>query len=257
MYICIYTYRCVRRVPGLPIRDCARGCNNRGQSRPMMSAIEVTAKLFFDRLYLVLGLHKIAPWVNCPYAPTSLVCVCVCVCLCLCEWVFMCVCVCERERVRQSVYVCVGVCVCVWVCVLLCVYNSCVERHIDEGDMPHSCVWHDLLIDPVMSVKVLINTHDSWFINTHDSWLYPSPWHASYSKTEMRPKHLVSTHCTMTYSWEWHEPLWHDSMWHDSLYRVSFRVTRCRWGWSTTYARIEVRLKHDVCTYYDVTHSWV
>jgi len=40
------------------------------------------------------------------------------------------------------VCVCVGggVCACVCVCVLLCVYHSCVERHIDEGDMPHSCV---------------------------------------------------------------------------------------------------------------------
>jgi len=49
------------RVPGLPIRDCARGCTNRGQSRPIMSAIDVTAKTFFERLYLVLGLRKIAP----------------------------------------------------------------------------------------------------------------------------------------------------------------------------------------------------
>jgi len=48
------------RVPGLPIRDCARGCNNRSQSRPMMSAIDVTAKTFFERLYLVVGLRKIA-----------------------------------------------------------------------------------------------------------------------------------------------------------------------------------------------------
>ena len=48
-------------VPGLPIRDCTRGCNNHGQSRPMMSALHVTAKTFFERLYLVLGLRKIAP----------------------------------------------------------------------------------------------------------------------------------------------------------------------------------------------------
>ena len=38
---------------------------------PMMSAINVTAKTFFERLYLVLGLQKIAPRVNCPYAPTT------------------------------------------------------------------------------------------------------------------------------------------------------------------------------------------
>jgi len=59
------------REPGLPNRDCARGCNNRGQSRPMISAINVTKKTFFERLYLVSGLHKIVPWVKCPYAPTT------------------------------------------------------------------------------------------------------------------------------------------------------------------------------------------
>jgi len=41
----------------------------------MMSAIDVTAKTFFKRhcnsLDLVLGLRKIAPWVNCPYVPTT------------------------------------------------------------------------------------------------------------------------------------------------------------------------------------------
>ena len=30
-----------------------------------------TVKTFFERLYLFLGLCKIAPWVNCPYAPTT------------------------------------------------------------------------------------------------------------------------------------------------------------------------------------------
>jgi len=60
------------RVPGLPIRDCARGCNHRGQSRPIMSAIDVTAKTFFERLYLVLELRKIVLCVSCPYAPTTL-----------------------------------------------------------------------------------------------------------------------------------------------------------------------------------------
>jgi len=49
------------RVPGLPIRDCARGCNNRGLSRPKLSAIDVTEKTVFERLYLVLGLRKFAP----------------------------------------------------------------------------------------------------------------------------------------------------------------------------------------------------
>ena len=68
MYICMRTYKytCTHmhtpwRVLGLPIRDCARGCNTRGQLRPMMSAIDVTEKTFFELLYLVLGLHKTAP----------------------------------------------------------------------------------------------------------------------------------------------------------------------------------------------------
>jgi len=41
------------------------------QNQSMISAIDVTVKTFFERLYLVLGLRKIAPWVNCPYAPTT------------------------------------------------------------------------------------------------------------------------------------------------------------------------------------------
>jgi len=65
-------WRHPERVPGLPIRDCARGCNNRGQSRPIMSAIHVTEKTFFVKLYLILGLRKIALCVNCPYALTTL-----------------------------------------------------------------------------------------------------------------------------------------------------------------------------------------
>ena len=59
------------RVPGLPIRDFARGCNNRGHTRPQLSEIDVTEKTFFERLYLVLVLRKFAPLVNCPYAPTA------------------------------------------------------------------------------------------------------------------------------------------------------------------------------------------
>ena len=49
------------RVPGLTIRDCVKGCNNCGQSRPMISAIDVTEKTFLERLYLFLELRKIAP----------------------------------------------------------------------------------------------------------------------------------------------------------------------------------------------------
>ena len=58
-------------VPGLPIRDCARGCTNRGQSRPLVSSIDATSKIFFERLYLVQGLGTFGPWVNCPCAPTT------------------------------------------------------------------------------------------------------------------------------------------------------------------------------------------
>jgi len=46
---------------GTPFRDCARGCTNCGQSRPMMSAIDVTVNTFFERLYLVLGLGTFGP----------------------------------------------------------------------------------------------------------------------------------------------------------------------------------------------------
>ena len=49
------------RVPGLPIRDCTRDCNNRAQMCLQLSTIDVTAKTFFERLYLVLGLCKIVP----------------------------------------------------------------------------------------------------------------------------------------------------------------------------------------------------
>jgi len=62
----------VVRVPGLPIRDCAGTCNNRGPMRLKLSALDVIAKAIFERLYLVLVLRKFAPWVNCPYAPTTL-----------------------------------------------------------------------------------------------------------------------------------------------------------------------------------------
>jgi len=39
------------RVPGLPIRDCARGCNNCVHTRAQMSARDVTKNTFFERLY--------------------------------------------------------------------------------------------------------------------------------------------------------------------------------------------------------------
>ena len=37
-----------RRVPGLPIRDCARGCDNCVHPRPQMSAIDVTKKYYLS-----------------------------------------------------------------------------------------------------------------------------------------------------------------------------------------------------------------
>jgi len=41
----------ITRVPGLPVRDCARGCNNCVHTRAQMSAIDVTKNTFFERLY--------------------------------------------------------------------------------------------------------------------------------------------------------------------------------------------------------------
>jgi len=59
------------RVQGLPIKDCARGCINRGYMWLQLSAIDMTEKTFFERMYLVLGLRKIALCVSCPCAPTT------------------------------------------------------------------------------------------------------------------------------------------------------------------------------------------
>jgi len=36
---------------GLPIRDCARVCNNRAQICAKLSEIDVTGKTFFERFY--------------------------------------------------------------------------------------------------------------------------------------------------------------------------------------------------------------
>ena len=59
------------RVQGLPVRDCARGCNNRDQTRPQISAMNVTKKTFFERFYLVPAMRTFGPWVNCPHALTT------------------------------------------------------------------------------------------------------------------------------------------------------------------------------------------
>jgi len=73
---CSYTvttrHRRIKLIEGtLPIRDCTRSCNNRDPWRLKLSAIDVTPKTFFERLYLVLGFRKFVPWVICPYAPTT------------------------------------------------------------------------------------------------------------------------------------------------------------------------------------------
>ena len=63
--------RDVLRVPGLRIRDCTRDCNNCVHMRAQISAIDVTKKILFQRLYLVSGMSTFGPWVDCPYAPTT------------------------------------------------------------------------------------------------------------------------------------------------------------------------------------------
>jgi len=68
------------RVPGLPTRHCARSCNNRAQMFAQLSAIDVTEKTFFERLYLVLGLQRFALCVSCPCAPTSPTIQCTTIC---------------------------------------------------------------------------------------------------------------------------------------------------------------------------------
>ena len=58
------------RVPLFPIRDFAGSCNSCAQMCHMSSTTNVTAVTFFERLYLVPGLRKFVPWINCPCAPT-------------------------------------------------------------------------------------------------------------------------------------------------------------------------------------------
>jgi len=63
-------------VPGLKLlrllraRDFAASHNNRGPRWPKLSAIHVTAKVIFERFYLVPGLSTFEPRVNCLSAPT-------------------------------------------------------------------------------------------------------------------------------------------------------------------------------------------
>jgi len=59
------------RVPELPVRNCADISNNLVPRGTKESAIHMKAKVFFQRLYLVPRLRKIAPFVTSPSAPTS------------------------------------------------------------------------------------------------------------------------------------------------------------------------------------------
>jgi len=53
-----------------PSDNRAGSCNNRGPTW-LKLAIVVTAKTFFERLYLIPGMGTFGPRVNCPYAPTT------------------------------------------------------------------------------------------------------------------------------------------------------------------------------------------
>ena len=59
------------RVLWLTVRDCAGGFNNCDHTRPQISAIDVTEKISFERLYLIPGIGTFGRWVNCPYTPTT------------------------------------------------------------------------------------------------------------------------------------------------------------------------------------------
>ena len=60
----------IGRVPGLPIRDYAGSCDSSVHGHTTVRAIDVTAKTFFERLYLVPGLSPFEPRVKCLCAPT-------------------------------------------------------------------------------------------------------------------------------------------------------------------------------------------
>ena len=46
---------------GSGLRDCTGGCNNCVHTRSQMSAIDVTKKILFERLYLVPGMSAFGP----------------------------------------------------------------------------------------------------------------------------------------------------------------------------------------------------
>jgi len=57
------------RVPGLPIRNCADISNNLVPRGTKVNTVDVKAKAFFERLYLVPGLRKNESFVTSPSAP--------------------------------------------------------------------------------------------------------------------------------------------------------------------------------------------
>ena len=56
IYILLHACWATVRVPGLPIRDCARGCDHCDHTRPQLRTTDVTEDTFFERLYLVSGI---------------------------------------------------------------------------------------------------------------------------------------------------------------------------------------------------------
>ena len=61
-----------KRVPGLPVRDCAASPNNLALRCPKPGAIDVKAKAISEHLALVPGPRQFVPFVAMPYAPTLL-----------------------------------------------------------------------------------------------------------------------------------------------------------------------------------------
>ena len=59
-----------RRVTGLPIRGCTESPNNLVSRDVKINATAMTAKGFFESLYLVPGLHQLLPFVTMPSKPT-------------------------------------------------------------------------------------------------------------------------------------------------------------------------------------------
>ena len=57
------------KVPGLSIKNCARGCNNCDRTWSQSNVTDVTTKAFFESLYLALGLSSFEPRLNVPIQP--------------------------------------------------------------------------------------------------------------------------------------------------------------------------------------------